>query len=293
MKERLMASETIVAIFDTAADAGAAVADLRDAGFPENAIEQHSKDSVYDADARETPVTGEAHKHSGFWAWLTGEGTDETHHALYDRSVTNGSTVVTVITDETRADDVSAILESHSPVDLQERHDHYGLGAAPAAGMTTDGGYTDALGTSTATPAPLTAVDVDRAGTHEDVIALSEEALDIGKRQIDRGTTRVRRYVVERPVEEQINLRSESVSVFRRPVSGAAAPGAFTDKVVEVTETAEEVMVVKTAHVVEEVVIAKTVEDHTETVRDTVRRDEVEIEGPQGRALATDTTPAR
>ena len=33
----------------------------------------------------------------------------------------------------------------------------------------------------------------------EEVIPLSEEQLEVGKRTVDRGTTRIRRYVVEKP----------------------------------------------------------------------------------------------
>jgi len=124
------------------------------------------------------------------------------------------------------------------------------------------------------------------------VLSLSEESLAVGKRQVDRGTTRVRRYVVERPVEEQIRLRNETVSVFRRPVTANATVGAdaFTDRVITMTETDEEAVVAKSAHVVEEVVIQKGVEEHVETVRDTLRREEVEIAGPTTEVAGMTTT---
>ena len=54
-----------------------------------------------------------------------------------------------------------------------------------------------------------------------------------------------------------------------------AAQGART---IELTETAEEAVVGKTARVVEEVLIGKQTGEHTETIRDTVRRTEVELE---------------
>ncbi|WP_284945244.1 YsnF/AvaK domain-containing protein [Acidisoma cladoniae] len=264
-----MASETIVAIYDNAADASAAVSDLHDAGIPASAIEQHSKDTGYLNDTRDIAVESEPHKTGGFWAWLTGEGTDDTHHALYDRSIESGSTVVTVVTDEMKIDTITAILESHSPVDLTERHDHYGTDNA----VVSDAAYTHPVETAPLGHDTMAA----HPGGNEEVLALSEEQLEIGKRQIDRGTTRIRRYVVERPVEEQITLRNETVNVYRRPATGASTVGAFTDKTIEVTETAEEAVIAKTAHVVEEVVVGKTVEDRVETVHETLRRDEVEI----------------
>jgi stress response protein YsnF len=86
--------------------------------------------------------------------------------------------------------------------------------------------------------------------------------------------------VVERPVEENITLRDERVKVERRqPNDTTAAPlaGAFEERVVEVRETAEEPVVAKTARVVEEVVVGKEATERTETVKDTVRREEVEV----------------
>ena len=126
------------------------------------------------------------------------------------------------------------------------------------------------------------------------MIPLSEETLQVGKREVDRGSTRIRRFVVERPVDEQIRLRNETVSVFRRPVTGAATVGAdaFRDHEIVVTETAEEAVVGKTAHVVEEVVVQKGVQERVETVHDTVRREEIEIEGPNGRTLDATTGTA-
>jgi stress response protein YsnF len=51
---------------------------------------------------------------------------------------------------------------------------------------------------------------------------------------------------------------------------------------IEVRETAEQAVVSKEARVVEEVTVAKDVEEHTETIRDTVRRVEVDVEQAPG-----------
>jgi uncharacterized protein (TIGR02271 family) len=118
----------------------------------------------------------------------------------------------------------------------------------------------------------------------ENLFALShfptEEQLDIGKRTVDRGTTGIRRYVVETPVEENVTLHGERVTVERRQsieATAAHGTGAFEERVVEVRETAEEPVVAKTARVAEEVVVGREATARTETVRDTVRREEVEV----------------
>jgi uncharacterized protein (TIGR02271 family) len=113
---------------------------------------------------------------------------------------------------------------------------------------------------------------------------LAEETLSVGKRAVSGGTTRIRRYTVETPVEEQVTLHSEKVTLDRRPVTDGRTIGNadFSDKTIEMTETSEEAVVAKTARVKEEVSLRKDVADRVESVKDTVRRDEVEIEQVPG-----------
>jgi stress response protein YsnF len=81
-------------------------------------------------------------------------------------------------------------------------------------------------------------------------------------------------------VTEEVQLREERVHVERRPVNRPVtdADNAFREGTLEVTERAEEPVVAKTARVVEEVVVGKQVEEHTETIRDTVRRTDVDVQ---------------
>jgi Uncharacterized protein conserved in bacteria len=97
----------------------------------------------------------------------------------------------------------------------------------------------------------------------------------------------VKTYVTEKPVQEKVNLREEQVHVDRRPVdrpAGEADFKAFKEGTIEVTETAEKPVVSKQARVVEEVVVGKDVKERTETVNDTVRRTQVDVQnmGAQG-----------
>ena len=107
-----------------------------------------------------------------------------------------------------------------------------------------------------------------------------EEQLRVGKRQVDMGRVRIRSYVVETPVQESVKLRSERVFVERRPVDRALSgtEAAFTDRVIEAEEHAEEAVVSKEARVREEIALRREAEERTETVSDTVRRTAVEIE---------------
>ena len=108
-----------------------------------------------------------------------------------------------------------------------------------------------------------------------------EEELQVGKRQVERGGVRVRSRVIERPVEEVVRLREERVRVERRPVNRPVTEAdlrAFREGTIEVIEQAEEPVVSKQARVIEEVAVGKDVAERTETVRDTVRRTEVDVE---------------
>ncbi len=294
-------AEHIVAVFETETDATAAARSLESAGIPSSAIRRYAdtaRAEVEPAEHTSTHTSG-----GGFWAWLVGEDsmTETTRsaytHDVYDRRASAGNVVLSVtVYDDAKIHQAIAALEAHNPVDIDERSDEVGeAGMAPPAGLSTAGqdvstgevarsGMTSAYPSGHVAPAappeatseaPASAM----AGKGEEVIPLSEEQLEVGKRTVDRGTTRIRRYVVEKPTEQNVSLQGERVTVERRTPIGTAAPGssAFEERVVEVRETAEEPVVAKTAHVVEEVVVGREATERTETVKDTVRREDVEV----------------
>jgi uncharacterized protein (TIGR02271 family) len=123
----------------------------------------------------------------------------------------------------------------------------------------------------------------------EEVLRLAEEQLEIGKRLVREGTTRIRRFVVETPVEQQVTLHEEHVKVIRRAISGPEAIRNidWNEKTIEVNEMAEEPIITKSAHFTEEVLIQKEGTDEVKTVRDKVRRQQVEVERISGTETAT------
>ena len=122
----------------------------------------------------------------------------------------------------------------------------------------------------------------------KDYIPVVEERLTVGKREVNRGRVRVRSYVVETPVQEQVSLRQEHVDIERRAVDRPASDADFAERTIEAREYVEAPVVHKDARVVEEVDLSKNVESHTETVRDTVRKTEVEIEDERGNIVDRD-----
>jgi stress response protein YsnF len=92
---------------------------------------------------------------------------------------------------------------------------------------------------------------------------------------------RLRSRIVERPVEESLRLREEHIRVERNKVDRAASAtdlDNFEEGTIEVTQRSEVPVVSKEARVVEEVSLGKEVEHREETVRDTVRKTEIDVE---------------
>lgn len=118
------------------------------------------------------------------------------------------------------------------------------------------------------------------AAENEISIPIIEEQLVVGKRTVEKGGARIRQTMTEKPVEETVSLREENVTIERhkvdRPVDGTT--DAFQEGTFDVTTQAEVPVVSKQARVVEEVVIDKEMTERTETVRDTVKRTDVEID---------------
>jgi uncharacterized protein (TIGR02271 family) len=124
-------------------------------------------------------------------------------------------------------------------------------------------------------------VDAHEGNEGEVTVPIVEEELQVEKRQVQHGSVRVSRYVTEIPVEEKVQLRQENLKVDRRPADRPASDAdfeSFKEGTLELVETSEQVVVSKRARVVEEIVIAKEVSHRTETVRDKVRRMNVQVE---------------
>ena len=204
---------------------------------------------------------------------LTTIGVPEDEANLYAEGVRRGGALLALRADEGEAERAIAIMERHNPVDIDTRAAEWRQSgwtgfeteAEPLAGTVTTGRSRTARGTE-----------------EEVAIPVVEEEVKVGKRSVESGTVRVRSYVVERPVEETVELTSERLEVERRPVNrpvtAADRGDAFREQSIEVTETEEEPVISKEAHVVEEVVLSKNVQKRQEQVRETARRSEVEVD---------------
>ncbi len=260
---------TVVAVFSNSADAQAAASELKSTLINSEDIHISSGNSAAASAAAQTGYseTQAPHVHEGgIKGWFKSLfGSDEHEDAdYYDTAVSGGKTLLTVDAAEEDIDEVVEILNRHSPVDV---HEQAGAGTASTRNISST--------SASASGTPTT------RGNESGAIPVVEEELQVGKRSVLRGGVRVYSRVVEEPIEESVRLRQEQVRVDRQPVNRAATEAdlrAGEQQVVEVTEYAEEPVVSKQARVVEEVRVGKDATERTETVRDTVRRTEVEVE---------------
>jgi len=246
-----MSYEKVVAVYDTEANAIAALKSLTSAGYLTDDI------SVIRSE-------GEAAKaglyEPGIWQRLFGCDLDHHEAAVLGRSFKEGSVIVSVHVPQSEAAKVVGLLDSHKPVDVLDRAKAYGL-----------------VGTA---PPEAPKIPASPSQTGEETLRVAEEQMNVGKRVVQAGFTRVRRYVIEKPVESNVTLHEEHAEVMRRAISDPnyMKDIDWSDKTIEVTETVEEPVVGKTAHITEEVVIRRQGLDRTQTVHDTVRRQQVEVD---------------
>jgi hypothetical protein len=253
--------EKIVTLYDTADHAEAARRSLESAGFPPTEISM--------IDSATLDLAGDKLGESGLWRRLFGRDIQQHEATVYGRTVGAGGVVLTVRVPEADSARAMRILNAHQAVDLSKRAEQEGL-----------------IGTTAPPPKPAAvrpmpqSVAAAGAISGEEVLALAEEQINVGKRMVQEGTTRIRRFVTETPVEAQVTLHEEHARVLRR---ASAEPNYirnidWTEKTIEITETTEEPVITKTVHITEEVVIQKEGSDHVKTLKDRVRRQQVDVQ---------------
>jgi len=265
--------KTIVGVFDDATAANNAVRDLQTAGIPRDhmAISSNEQATKNEQASAKADQPGLGDRIMGFFESMFSDDDDKQQASAYTEAWRRGHYLVVADVDSSLADKAAEILNRYGTVDLDRRSEYW-----------KKTGYT---GTYDRSAAPYTSEQRSRElaeyqGENTKAIPVVQEELAVGKHVVQRGGVRIHSYVEERPIEERIRLREELVSVDRRPVNRPAdrSDAAFQERTVDVTAQGEEAVAEKRARVVEEVVVAKDVSEREETVRDTVRRKDVDVE---------------
>lgn len=228
----------------------------------------------------------------GLISGITRLGVPERDAHQYAEGVRRGGMLVSVNAADELAARAIEVMKRHNPVEINKRAAEwreegwsgFDTEATSAAfnAFVGDGNNRrgEAQGEVTAEHKRIP-VETLNASQGEIALPVVEERLEVDKRERDRGGVRVESHVTETPVEQDVQLREEHINVERRPVDytfHGTEGEAFKEAMVEIREAYEELIVKKKPRVVEEVVIGKEVEEHTETVRETLRRTDVEVQ---------------
>ena len=268
---------TITAFFDDRGEADRAVEKLVAAGIGRSDVRV-----VEGGDSTSTSTSGSSTgEGGGFWDSLTDLFLPDEDRHTYAEGLRRGGYLVTVTTDA-NYETALEILDDDGTIDIGERE-----GSWRSEGWSGYAGGTPGASSTRATGSALSGGGYHGSATTlsdttggEEVIPVVEEQLRVGKRDVSHGRVRVRSYVVETPVSEEVTLREENVTIQRRPVDRPLTAGdrLFEDRTIDMEERAEEAVVAKEARIREEIVVNKQVDQRTKTVSDTVRSTEVEIE---------------
>lgn len=280
-------ANTVVGFFDKASDAKEAISKLKACGISDDRIDIASPGSASEGTVSGISSVDREEEHENgitrFFKNLFGSNDDDADR--YSKVAKRSNSIVTVhARTHEEAESAADIMDDCGAVNVDERAAQYGIASSPRR----DDSAADHRRSDVSDRGRR-----DIENKNEATIPRIEENLEVGKRTVERGGVRVRSRIVERPVEEHVRLREENIHVERKPVNRPVADAeanAFREREIELTERAEIPVVNKQARVVEEVKVTKDVNERDETVRDTVRNTEVDVNRTgKDRPVAGDT----
>ena len=279
-------AQTVIGIFENRSNAEQAVERLEAEGYNRHDIDisRQSSERAYGGENNDSSNNeGLGDKIGRFFSNLFDDDNESNRYTTIARSAT-------VVSVQTESSDMSMraaeILDECGAMDVDQQRE--------GASELTSANDEPRFGASVSPGTPIASADSlneeltedfsssDRKGdVDSQSIPVIREDLQISKREVERGGVRLRSRIVERPVEESLRLREEKVSVERTPTDRAASESdfdTFREGEIEVRERSEVPVVNKEARVVEEINLRKDVRERDETVRDSVRTTEVEVE---------------
>jgi stress response protein YsnF len=264
-------------LYDSRQDAESAKQRLSSAVDVEN-VQIFDQESAGSSSFGDRSSDSQSDDHQG-GSWLSRLFLSDDDRPAFAEGVRRGGFMLCAeIDSDEDADRIVDILEQTSPVDLDERQQSWK--SEGWQGSQGFGQREQSFGQS-----GRSFGESGQRTVEEERIPIVQEEMKIGKREVERGGARVRSYVRETPVSEQVNLREENVSVERRPVNEAVSEneldtsGMLVDREIEMRATGEEAVIGKDARATEELVVKKTAEERSETVQDSVRHTEVDVDG--------------
>lgn len=261
------ADRTLSAFFDSSSEAQRAFDRLLALGIAESDVRLvPGKQSEGASEVR-------SEEHRGFFEALADFFMPDEDRYTYAEGLSRGGFLVVVSNlSVSQYDQAVDILDDEGSINLEEREESWRSEGWSGYSAETSSTYTAG---SLSDRSRTASDDLD-----DEVIPVVDERLVVGKRDVNLGRVRVRSYVREEPVSANVNLHNETVTIERRAVDRPLgdADVVFQDRTIEAEEHAEEAVVAKEARVTEEIALRKESSDRTETITDTVRKTEVEID---------------
>jgi Domain of unknown function (DUF2382) len=186
------AKRLLTAFFDNREDANQAVERLMSIGIVISDITM-----VAGSESGQTGAYADQ-EGTSFWKALKDLFLPEEDRYVYAEGLRRGGYLVSVRVSDVQYERALDILDYEGTINIDERAEAWraegwtGYGAGSSATRAESGG--------------------------EAVIPVTEEELRVAKREVGQGRVRVRSYVVEQPIQEQVSLRQERVDVERRPL---------------------------------------------------------------------------
>jgi uncharacterized protein (TIGR02271 family) len=119
--------------------------------------------------------------------------------------------------------------------------------------------------------------------TTEASVTRSEEELEVGKREVEAGQVRLRKWVETEPAQVDVDLKRESARVTHERVDEPVSDAEIGEEEVEVPLRAEKAVAQKRTVAKERIGVEKDVETERETVRDELRKERVEMDDDEAR----------
>jgi len=236
-----------------------------------------SVDSVWVDDA-----TGELEFVGVKTGWLFGKT-----HIIPTQSAEIGNGQITFPYPESQIKDAPSFPSDHelAPTEENDVYSYYGTERSMTespTGLASDTGTAETTNIDETDTGYSNEYTSSSAGSGYDTqpeMTLSEENLEVGKREVEAGRVRLRKVVRTEHEEVPVELQREQVSIERVDAGATDVPtNAFQEQEVEVPVMREEPVVSKEAVATGGVRLNKETQTETRTVGDEVRREDVEVE---------------
>src|SRR3954469_10107221 len=217
-------------------------------------------------------------------------GSNESFAPLYGASASGDDLVLSVTKDQVK-DAPNVDSDGHINDDESRAlYDYYaaifGTDADWTGWQTGSGIVGEQSGPAGRTDAGVAGHDVS-APSADDAMTRSEEQLHVGTEQVEAGRARLRKYVVTENVTQTVPVSHEEVRVEREPITDSNVDAATSGQPIseaehEVTLHAEQPVVAKEATPVERVKLGTETVTDEQTVDESVRKEQIEVEGDEG-----------